>query len=115
MRRLLLFLSFLFQHKKNTDLTYSRFPKQLDHFNLLVHDNKEGRQHPEIFRPYMPETYEVMHFIRNNILAKLLRLVAMILEVPEEAVLSTHAPGGSKTEYIRYVRSKARHARKSTS
>ena len=51
----------------------------------------------------MPETYEVMHFIRNNILKKLLRLVAMILEVPEEAVLSTHAPGGSKTEYIRYV------------
>lgn len=53
----------------------------------------------------MPETNEVMHFIRTNILIKLLKLVAMILEVPEEAVLSTHAPGGSKTEYIRYVRS----------
>lgn len=51
----------------------------------------------------MPETYEIMHFIRNNILKKLLTLVAMILEVPEEVVLSTHASGGSKTEYIRYV------------
>lgn len=44
-----------------------------------------------------------MHFIRTNILAKLLKLMAMILEVPEEVVLATHAPGGSKTEYIRYV------------
>jgi len=78
------------------------FPKQLDHYNILVHDPK-NRDHPEILRPFLPETYEVMHFIRNNILIKLLKLVAMILEVPEEAVLSTHAPGGSKTEYIRYV------------
>ncbi|KAH6957895.1 gibberellin 2-oxidase [Ilyonectria sp. MPI-CAGE-AT-0026] len=78
------------------------FPKQLDHYNILVHDPK-NRPHPELLRPYMPETNEVMHFIRTNILIKLLKLVAMILEVPEEAVLSTHAPGGSKTEYIRYM------------
>lgn len=51
----------------------------------------------------MEETYEVMSYIRTNILVKLLRIVADILEVPEEAVLSTHAPGGSKTEYLRYV------------
>ncbi|UQC79546.1 uncharacterized protein CLUP02_05026 [Colletotrichum lupini] len=29
--------------------------------------------------------------------------VAIILEVPEEVMQSTHAPGGSKTEYIRYM------------
>ncbi|KAH7166401.1 gibberellin 2-oxidase [Dactylonectria macrodidyma] len=78
------------------------FPKQLDHYNILVHDPK-NRPHPELLRPYLPETNEVMHFIRTNILIKLLRLVAMILEVPEETVVSTHAPGGSKTEYIRYM------------
>lgn len=78
------------------------FPKQLDHYNILVHDPK-NRPHPEILRPFMEETKEVMHYIRNGILMKLLKLVSMILEVPEEAVLRTHAPGGSKTEYIRYV------------
>ncbi|KPM41807.1 hypothetical protein AK830_g4736 [Neonectria ditissima] len=78
------------------------FPKQLDHYNILVHDPK-NRPHPELLRPYMQETNEVMHFIRTNILIKLLKLVAMILEVPEEVVLATHAPGGSKTEYIRYM------------
>lgn len=51
----------------------------------------------------MDETYEVMSYIRTNILVKLLKLVSMVLEVPEEKVLSTHAPGGSKTEYLRYV------------
>ena len=51
----------------------------------------------------MEETYEVMSYIRTNILVKLLKIVADILQVPEEAVLSTHAPGGSKTEYLRYV------------
>lgn len=67
-----------------------------------MHDPK-SRDHPEISRPFLPETNELMQFIRSNILAKLLSLTAMILEVPDEAVLSTHAPGGSKTEYIRYV------------
>lgn len=69
---------------------------------MLVHDPK-NRDHPEIIRPFMEETYEVMSYIRTNILVKLLRIVADILQVPEEAVLSTHAPGGSKTEYLRYV------------
>ncbi|KAI0896214.1 gibberellin 2-oxidase [Annulohypoxylon nitens] len=78
------------------------FPKQLDHYNILVHDPK-NRPHPEILRPYLKETHEVMQFIRTNILKKMLTLMAMILQVPEEVVQSTHAPGGSKTEYIRYM------------
>lgn len=78
------------------------FPKQLDHYNILVHDPK-NRPHPPILRPHLQETYEVMHFIRNNILKKLLTLMAMILQVPDEVVQATHAPGGSKTEYIRYM------------
>ncbi|KAJ0311312.1 hypothetical protein COL5a_002271 [Colletotrichum fioriniae] len=78
------------------------FPKALDHYNMLVHDPKD-RPHPEIIRPFMDETYEVMSYIRTNILVKLLKLVSMVLEVPEEKVLSTHAPGGSKTEYLRYM------------
>ncbi|KAF4775656.1 hypothetical protein HER10_EVM0012995 [Colletotrichum scovillei] len=67
------------------------FPKALDHYNMLVHDPKD-RPHPEIIRPFMDETYEVMSYIRTNILVKLLKLVSMVLEVPEE-----------KTEYLRYM------------
>ncbi|RDW76155.1 hypothetical protein BP5796_06976 [Coleophoma crateriformis] len=78
------------------------FPKQLDHYNILVHDPKD-RPHPEILMPHIQETKDVMTFIRTNILKKLLKLVAMVLEVPEEVVLATHAEGGSKTEYIRYM------------
>ena len=78
------------------------FPKQLDHYNILVHDPK-NRPHPEILRPHMKEINDVMSYIRKEILRKLLILMAMILEVPEETVLATHAPGGSKTEYIRYM------------
>ncbi|KAH6720567.1 gibberellin 2-oxidase [Leptodontidium sp. MPI-SDFR-AT-0119] len=78
------------------------FPKQLDHYNILVHD-PQNRQHPAIIRPHMNEIYDVMTFIRVNILKKLLTLVAMILEVPEEEVWATHSEGGSKTEYIRYM------------
>ncbi|QKX60330.1 uncharacterized protein TRUGW13939_07473 [Talaromyces rugulosus] len=78
------------------------FPKQLDHYNVLVHDPK-NRPHPEIMRPYLQETQEVMQFIRSNILKKMLTLMAMILEVPEEVVHATHAEGGSSTEYIRYM------------
>ncbi|EHY55602.1 hypothetical protein HRR83_007816 [Exophiala dermatitidis] len=78
------------------------FPKQLDHYNILVHDPK-NRAHPPVLRPHLEEIYQVMHFIRASILKKLLTLVAMILEVPEEVVLATHAEGGSKTEYIRYM------------
>ncbi|KAL4783650.1 hypothetical protein BJX76DRAFT_368237 [Aspergillus varians] len=78
------------------------FPKQLDHYNILVHDPKD-RPHPEMLRPYLKETQEVMQFIRSNILKKLLTLMAMVLEMPEEEIHATHAPGGSKTEYIRYM------------
>lgn len=78
------------------------FPKQLDHYNILVHDPK-NRPHPEMLRPHLKETYEVMHFIRNHILKKLLTLMAMVLEMPEEEIHATHALGGSQTEYIRYM------------
>ncbi|KAI9925406.1 hypothetical protein MW887_005787 [Aspergillus wentii] len=78
------------------------FHKSLDHYNILVHD-PENHKHPAVLEPYMEEVEYVMHFIRNNILRKLLVLVAMILEVPEERVIETHALGKDSTEYLRYM------------
>ncbi|PYH93103.1 Clavaminate synthase-like protein [Aspergillus ellipticus CBS 707.79] len=78
------------------------FHKALDHYNILVHD-PEGHKHPVLLQEYMEEVDYVMHFIRNHILKKLLVLVAMILEVPEERVLRTHSLGKESTEYLRYM------------
>ena len=64
-------------------------------------------------RPYVAEIHQVMHFIRNNILKKLLSLMAMVLEAPESEIQATHSLGGSKTEYIRYMMCDARGAEES--
>lgn len=51
----------------------------------------------------MGEVNELITLIRSKILRKLLVLVAMILEVPEERVEATHAFGKESTEYLRYM------------
>ncbi|EOD50392.1 Clavaminate synthase-like protein [Neofusicoccum parvum] len=78
------------------------FHKTLDHYNILVHD-PENHSHPKILEPHMDEVRQTMDIIRNSILKKLLVLVAMILDVPEEVVLRTHAFGKESTEYLRYM------------
>ena len=79
------------------------FPNELDHYNILTIE-PEHSQHPEVLRPHMQEIRNVMHRIRTELLSKILTLTAMILEVPEEAMMATHALEGCKTEYLRYVR-----------
>ncbi|KAH8678951.1 hypothetical protein BGZ60DRAFT_555597 [Tricladium varicosporioides] len=78
------------------------FHKTLDHYNILTYD-PENHKHPEILRPHMGEVHELIAFIRTNILRKLLALMAMILEVPEEKMAATHAFGVESTEYLRYM------------
>jgi hypothetical protein len=51
----------------------------------------------------MGEVEKVIEIIHDDIHRKLLVLVAAILEVPEEAILDLHRPGGSTTNYYRYV------------
>lgn len=82
--------------------TKGGFHKTLDHYNILTYD-PENHQHPAILRPHMGEINELISFIRSNILRKLLVLVSMILEVPEETVAATHAFGKESTEYLRYM------------
>jgi len=78
------------------------FHKTLDHYNILTYD-PENHQHPEILRPHMGDVEQLITFIRANILRKLLALVAMVLEVPEERMAATHAFGKESTEYLRYM------------
>lgn len=51
----------------------------------------------------MGEVNELITFIRVNILRKLLALIAIILEVDEESIASSHAFGKESTEYLRYM------------
>lgn len=78
------------------------FHKTLDHYNILTYD-PENHQHPAILRPHIGEVHDLISLIRKNILKKLLVLVAMILEIPAEAMEATHAFGKESTEYLRYM------------
>jgi isopenicillin N synthase-like dioxygenase len=82
--------------------TKGGFHKTLDHYNILTYD-PENHQHPAILRPHMNEVNELISIIRAKVLRKLLVLVSMILEVPEEQVAATHAFGKESTEYLRYM------------
>lgn len=72
---------------------------------MLYNDPKSDRKHPPMLGPWMGETRKVMLHLRDAVLKKLLILLAMCLELPEQDLLETHKPGLSKTEYYRYVSS----------
>lgn len=78
------------------------FHKELDHYNILTWDPEEHK-HPPILAGHFEEARQTIAIIREKLLVKLLHLVAMVLEVPEEEVLKTHAFGVESTEYLRYV------------
>lgn len=69
---------------------------------MLLHDF-ETRPHPQIISPFKEEMRHLMQTLNDDIHRKLLILVAMVLEVPEQLVLDMHRPGGSTTNYFRYV------------
>jgi hypothetical protein len=69
---------------------------------MLLHD-LSSRPIPPLLVPYMEETKKVINILHNEIHRRLLVLFAMVLEVPEEAILDMHRPGGSTTNYYRYV------------
>lgn len=78
------------------------FHKTLDHYNILTWD-PEHHKHPTILEHHLEEARETISIIRAQLLQKLLHLVAIILEMPQERVLETHAFGVQSTEYLRYV------------
>ncbi|KAH8599086.1 gibberellin 2-oxidase [Bisporella sp. PMI_857] len=79
------------------------FHKEIDFYNMLLNDPKKERAHPPHLAPYLNETKKVMLYLRNTIQRKLLVLLAMCLEIPEDELLATHQPGASSSEYYRYM------------
>ncbi|KAF4813097.1 Gibberellin 20 oxidase 5 [Colletotrichum siamense] len=82
--------------------TKGGFHKEVDHYNMLLHDF-ETRPHPQIISPFKEEIRHLMQTLNDDIHRKLLILVAMVLQVPEQLVLDMHRPGGSTTNYFRYM------------
>lgn len=79
------------------------FHQTLDHYNILAYD-PDNHEHPAILRPHLDQINEIMNHLRHKILRKLLILVSIILEVPEERILATHASGAdTSSEYLRYL------------
>ncbi|KAF6816909.1 2og-fe oxygenase [Colletotrichum plurivorum] len=77
------------------------FHKTLDHYDIPAY-NPANRVHPPLLQPHMDRVTELMRIMRHNVLQKLLVLVSMVLEVPEDRILSTHATTDT-TEYLRYL------------
>ncbi|KZL74815.1 clavaminate synthase-like protein [Colletotrichum tofieldiae] len=84
------------KHKKG-------FHKTLDHYTIPA-NNPSSYRHPSILCPHMAQTNELIHHFRHQLLPKLLHLVAIILEVPKEDIVSTHASSKETcSEYLRYL------------
>ncbi|KAF8857059.1 gibberellin 2-oxidase [Acephala macrosclerotiorum] len=78
------------------------YHRAVDWFNMLLNDKVPNRKVPPVLEPYMPETRNIMYHVRDVVLYKLLILLAMSLELPEEKVLATHARGECSSEYYRF-------------
>ncbi|KAG6872258.1 hypothetical protein C0995_011517 [Termitomyces sp. Mi166 len=61
---------------------------QIEHYNL--HTDVSLKEHPEALRPFLPEIDAFMRHNHFNILLPLLRLLALGLELPEEAFVEKH-------------------------
>ncbi|KIJ63602.1 hypothetical protein HYDPIDRAFT_29394 [Hydnomerulius pinastri MD-312] len=61
---------------------------QLEHYNINRDVTKRG--HPEAVRPFLPEIKEFGRFNHFNVLHPILRLIALSLELPEDALVNIH-------------------------
>lgn len=82
--------------------TKEGFHKTVDHYNISAWD-PASRAHPPLLQSRMIQVSELVDLVRRQVLEKLLLLVALILEVPEESIVSTHALSNETTDYLRYI------------
>ncbi|KAF9238972.1 Clavaminate synthase-like protein [Melanogaster broomeanus] len=61
---------------------------QIEHYNINRDVTKRG--HPEVVRPFLPEIREFARFNHLDVLHPILRLIALSLELPEDALVNLH-------------------------
>jgi len=75
---------------------------QLEHYNINRDVTK--REHPEAVRPFLPEIKEFGKFNHLNVLHPILRLIALSLELPEDALVNIHNYGAVGETYVRFMK-----------
>ncbi|KAG9313774.1 hypothetical protein JVU11DRAFT_6134 [Chiua virens] len=75
---------------------------QLEHYNMNRDVTK--RTHPEALRPFLPEIKEFAKFNHFNVLHPILRLIALSLELPEDALVNVHNYDAVGETYVRFMK-----------
>ncbi|KAF9011703.1 hypothetical protein BDQ17DRAFT_1232931 [Cyathus striatus] len=77
---------------------------QIEHYN--INHDVTRRQHPETIRPFIPEIEAFAKHNHLNVLHPILRILALILELPEETFVNMHnfcRPSRGET-YVRFMK-----------
>ncbi|KAG6328008.1 hypothetical protein ID866_11082 [Astraeus odoratus] len=75
---------------------------QHEYLNIDRHVDKQG--HPEALRPLLPEIREFSRFNHYNVLYPILRLIALSLELPEDALVNIHKCNNLGEAFIRFMK-----------
>ncbi|KAJ7672421.1 hypothetical protein DFH06DRAFT_1319843 [Mycena polygramma] len=75
---------------------------QLEHYNLNRDVTK--RQHPDAVRPFLPEIEAFARHSHFNVLHPVLRLLALGLELPEDALVDMHGYSSVGETYVRFMK-----------
>jgi len=75
---------------------------QIEHYNINRDVTKRG--HPEALRPFLPEIREFGKFNHFHVLHPILRLIALSLELPEDALVNIHNYDAIGETYVRFMK-----------
>jgi len=75
---------------------------QLEHYNINRDVTK--RQHPEAVRPFLSEIEAFARHTHFNVLHPILRLLALGLELPEDALVDLHGFSSVGETYVRFMK-----------
>lgn len=79
-------------------------------YNVFKFVPQYERSHPEVIQRHWAEIKRFHRFVHENIVHKLLRLIAIILELPENFLLDGHSHAGNSDCHLRYMIYRARSA-----
>ncbi|EMD36734.1 hypothetical protein CERSUDRAFT_50949 [Gelatoporia subvermispora B] len=75
---------------------------QLEHYNINRDVTK--KPHPKALRPLIPEIEAWARFNHTEVLHPILRLLAMGMELPEDAFVNQHGYDAAGETYVRYMK-----------
>ncbi|KAL5044653.1 hypothetical protein BDW71DRAFT_185559 [Aspergillus fruticulosus] len=76
----------------------------VEFYNIFKFVDKYKRPHPAIVQQHFAEIETFHRYIHENIAFKLLHLIAIILELPEDALTSRHEYSADSESFLRYMR-----------